>query len=72
MNLDASLFHHEPESVEEAWRWVEMLLSEQPHGKSFWQIEQEKERVRDLCRWIREQTDQLLPMERLFGGANDA
>ncbi len=57
MKFDASLMNREPESVDEAWSFIEALLAEQPHGKTFWQMEQEKEHVRSLCWWIRERLD---------------
>lgn len=61
-----------PDSVEEAWRWIESLLSRQPHGRTYWDIEQNIQRARELCYWIRVQTDSLLPIERLFSGPADS
>ena len=69
MKLDARAMVAEPESVEEAWRWIEMILGEPPHGRTAWDIEQHLSRARDLGRWIREQTDALLPLEQLFSEA---
>lgn len=43
-----------PETPTEAFRWLDMILSRQPHGKTAHEIEQELSRARDLLRWLEE------------------
>lgn len=62
MNLNARCMTQEPESVEEAWRWIDMILGANgSHGETRWHIQQEMYRVRMLCLWIRGKVETTLP-----------